>query len=219
MAPFNGGTDCFNPLDAIPPDSPTLVDDARACAKALVVRRNHPDPHWNESAVVVITALMVLILLRFRGKERSLNSLAEMASDPHLLNAAAEQLQAMGGVPARLGHQMANRKEKSGVMSTVGRHMAFLNSELVAATLSHSTFSVSDLMRPGVTLFLQIPPEFLDAMRNLLHCWVATLVRQIGRTGSKTEVLCLLSGAWRWGRSPPWRRPSSAATAPVSAFC
>jgi type IV secretion system protein VirD4 len=49
---------------------------------------------------------------------------------------------------------------------------------------------------------MQIPPEFLDAQRNLLRCWIATLVRQIGCSGSKHEVLCLLDEASALGSLP-----------------
>jgi type IV secretion system protein VirD4 len=205
LAPWNGGKDAFNPCDAIPKNSPTLVDDARALAEALVVRTgNETDPHWNENAVVVITALLVLVLLRFEGQERSLNTVRNIACNQELLAGAVEELKALGGIPARMGHQVEGfkDKEKSGILSTVGRQLCFLDSESVARSLSHSTFSVNDLLKPGVTLFLQIPPEFLDAQRNLLRCWVATLVREIGRSGSKHEVLCLLDEASALGALP-----------------
>lgn len=107
LAPFNGGTDTLNPLDAIPRDSPTLVDQARALAEALVVRQGTElDPHWNDKAVQVICALLVLVLLRFEGEERSLNTVQEIASDEQLLAAATNKLREIGGIPARLGSQL-----------------------------------------------------------------------------------------------------------------
>lgn len=108
LAPFNSGTDALNPLDAIPADSPMLVDHARAVAESLVVRQGtEPDPHWNDKAVQVIVALLVLVLLRFEGEERSLNSVQEIASDEKLLAAAAAKLREIGGIPARLGNQLS----------------------------------------------------------------------------------------------------------------
>lgn len=108
LAPFNGGTDTLNPLDAIPRESPMLVDEARALAEALVVRQGtEPDPHWNDKSVQVISAILVLVLLRFYGEERSLNTVQEIASDEKLLAAAADKLCEIGGIPARLGSQLA----------------------------------------------------------------------------------------------------------------
>jgi type IV secretion system protein VirD4 len=108
LAPFNGGTDRLNPLDTIPAASPMLVDHARAMAEALVTRQgSEPDPHWNDKAAQVICALLVLVLLRFEGEERSLNSVQEIASDEKLLAAAADKLRELGGMPARLGSQLS----------------------------------------------------------------------------------------------------------------
>jgi type IV secretion system protein VirD4 len=107
LAPFNGGADTLNPLDAIPRESPMLVDHARAIAEALVVRKGtEPDPHWCDKSVQVICALICLVLLRFEGEERSLNTVQEIASDEKLLAAAAAKLREIGGIPARLGSQL-----------------------------------------------------------------------------------------------------------------
>jgi type IV secretion system protein VirD4 len=82
------------------------------------------------------------------------------------------------------------------VLSTVRRHLAFLDSELVANSVARSSFDIRDLGRPGATLFLRIPPEMLEAQRGLLRCWVATLIRMIGRYGSEaSEITCLLDEA------------------------
>ncbi len=113
LGPFNGGTDALNPLDAIPSDSPTLVDSARALAEALVVRQGtEPDPYWNDKSVQVICAVLVLVLLRFKGEDRNLSSVQEIVSDPDMLKAASRMLQEIGGVPGRLGAQMKSHFDK-----------------------------------------------------------------------------------------------------------
>ncbi len=206
LAPFNGGKHTFNPLDTIPKDSPMLVDSARAVAEALVVRQGtENDPHWNDKASQVILAILVLVLLRFEKEERSLNSVQEIASDPKLLAAAAEKLRAMGGIPARLGSQLSVlfdpsgmlSKEGAGVLSTVSRHLAFLDSELVAKSVARSTFKPELLLKRGTTLFLQITPDQLEGQRGLLRFWVSALVRLIGSGGNERagEVLFLLDEA------------------------
>jgi type IV secretion system protein VirD4 len=208
LAPFSSGADCWNPLDMISKKSPTLIDSAKALAEALVVRQGtEPDPHWNDKAALVICAILVFVLRQCEGQQRSLNSVQEIASDPYLLAAAAEKLRAMGGIAARLGNQLqtlfdpersgALSKEGAGVLSTVARHMSFLDSEMVAQSVARSTFDATALLKPGTTLFLQIPPDQLEAQKGLLRCWVSTLVRMIGATGNEraAEVLLLLDEA------------------------
>lgn len=215
IAPFNGGQDAFNVLDTIPRDSPLLVDYARAMAEALVVRQHtEPDPHWNEKSVQVICALLVLVLLLVKDEERNLSSVQEIASDPELLRAAGAKLRELGGIPGRLGAQLTPlfdkqtgelTKEGAGVISTVSRHLSFLDSELVAQAVSRSTFDPQELLRPGTTLFIQIPPDQLDAQKGVLRCMISTLVRVIGARGDENqgEVLMLLDEASALGSSLP----------------
>ncbi len=206
LAPFNGGTDALNPLDAIPSDSPTLVDSAHALAAALVVRQEEErDPHWNDKAVEVIQALLVLVLLKMTPEDRNLNSVQDILSDRKMLRGAVKLLQELGGIPARLGNQVEGyfekdshefTKEGAGIISTATRHLSFLNSELVAKAVNTSTFDAAELRKRGITLFLQIPPEQLEAQKGLLRCWVSTLVRA-GSAGSEWdgETLFLLDEA------------------------
>jgi type IV secretion system protein VirD4 len=95
-------------------------------------------------------------------------------------------------------------KEGAGVLSTVSRHLAFLDSDLVARCVAHSTFDIKELRRPGTSLFLQIPPGQLEAQRGLLRCWISTLVREIGATSNErdSEVLLLLDEASALGSLP-----------------
>lgn len=206
LAPFNGGSDTLNVCDTIPAESPLLVDSAKAMAESLVVRQgSEPDPHWNDKAVQVITALLVFVLKRFSGSERSLCSVQDIASDPKLVVATADKLQKMGGLSARLGSQLRGlfeetgvlTREGSGVMSTVTRHLSFLDSEMVARSVESSTFDVRSLLKPGITLYMQIPPEQLDAQRGLLRLWVSTFIRVLGSSGSEEtdEVLLILDEA------------------------
>ena len=92
---------------------------------------------------------------------------------------------------------MAFTREGASVMSTVQRYLSFLDSDLVAASVARSTFDLGELLKPGTTLFLQIPLDQLEAQRGLLRCWLSTLIRAIGRDGNErsAEVLCLLDEA------------------------
>jgi type IV secretion system protein VirD4 len=206
VAPFSGGEDCFNPLDTIPDDSPLFIDSARAMAEALVVRQGtETDPYWNEKAVQVITAILVFVLTRVTGSERNLNSVQDIASDPLLILAVSDKLKELGGIPARLGNQLRilfdkegnTTKETCSVLNTVARHLGFLDSQVVANTVSTSTFDVLELLEPGNVLFLQIPGDQLEAQRGFLRCITSTLIRVIGSSGHEesSEVLFLLDEA------------------------
>jgi type IV secretion system protein VirD4 len=171
------------------------------------------DSHWSDKAAQVITAVLVMVLLRFEGKERSLNSVQEIISDQDLLMNTGTVLRQMGGMPARLGAQLKTlfqpgpaavlTKEGASVISVAGRHLSFLDSDLVSAAVASSTFDPNILLVPGTTLYVQIPPEQLEAAKGLLRCWLSTLVRVVGAVPVKgNEVLFLIDEASALGSLP-----------------
>jgi type IV secretion system protein VirD4 len=203
LAPFNRGEDGFNPLDVIQNDA-MVVDNARALAEALVVRTGmEHDSHWQDKAVQCLTAILVYVLLRFTDSERSLVTVAEIVASPKMIAAVGDRLLAMGGLPGRLGDQLLGlfdpegqpTKEGSGVFSTMARHLSFLDSELVANAVTWSSFDPYELLRPGMTVYLQIPPDQLQAQRGLLRCWTSALMRLIGSAGGRHEVLFMFDEA------------------------
>jgi type IV secretion system protein VirD4 len=213
LAPFSDGKEKFNPFDTIPASSPLLIDHAKAMANAIVVRTGlEHDSHWNDSAENVISGVSILVLMQMRGMERTLSSVREICCSAPLLLKAAEHLVQIGSIPARMGNSIfmlfetmrgadgqavkVLGKEGASVMSTVLRHLSFLDSNMVEESVSSSTFQVEELLRARTTLFLQIPPEMLESQRGLLRLWVATLIRVLGREGSeRQEILFLLDEA------------------------
>ena len=144
------------------------------------------------------------VLLRYSGQERLLITVAEVAASPQLIAGVGDKLVAMGGLPARLGNQLLGlfdkdrqpSKEGMGVFSTMARHLSFQDSELVARAFSHTSFDIYALLKPpGMTLYLQIPPEFAQSHAGVLRAWTTALMRLIGVTGGNHEVLFLFDEA------------------------
>ncbi len=193
-------SDSFNPFDDIHP-GPILVDEARAMAEAIVVRalEGDKDPHWNNSAVMLLTVMLTATLLFMKPKDRNLSTVREMMTDPTIFKEVLARLQLYGGIPARLANQLTKQaeseKELAGVISTANTHCAFLDSELVSMVVSNtSSFSTDVLLEPGTTIYFILPVEQLDAQRNFLRLVVSTLVRHVIRHGVKDggETLFLL---------------------------
>jgi type IV secretion system protein VirD4 len=202
LAPFGEGGDFWNPLDTIPPDDPLLFNKARVLASALVVRApDERDPHWSEKAMQIITGILVYVLTHLHPDNRNLNSVQDIAGSADGLLHTAEKLIERGGIFARFGRAIQLMFEKDAVLSKEGasilsnatRHLTFLDSPLVARHLRWSTFDVKSLLRPGVTLWLQIPPRLLDGHKGLLRCWVSTLISEtLEGSEDDSEILFLL---------------------------
>jgi type IV secretion system protein VirD4 len=68
---------------------------------------------------------------------------------------------------------------------------------MVAQSLASSTFNPAILLKPGTTLFIQIPPDQLEAQKGLFRCLISTIARVIAASGDerKAETLLLIDEA------------------------
>lgn len=220
LAPFAAeGADSWNVLCTIKLKDPLLIDKAGAMASALVIRDGETEPFWNDRATALIKAVLVIILLSTNRRIRCLNSLMTIISDPMRLAAVGEFLcnPNLGRIANNLGNVVkslfevkevhdgeGNRvkhtaltKEGAGCQVTALRHLDWLNSEPVARSLESSTWEVESIFEQGTTLYMEIPPSFLESHRGLLRLWTSTLIREINALGdeNKHKVLMLLDEA------------------------
>lgn len=69
---------CYNPLDELDPDSPTLIDDVSSITNALVVSDGDSrSQHWNDSARTLLTGI-ILLVLSLEKEERNLVTMREL---------------------------------------------------------------------------------------------------------------------------------------------
>jgi type IV secretion system protein VirD4 len=185
--------DTFNVLDTLSSDHTDLVDRCRALAEAIVVRTGQEkDPHWNDSAAMMISAMILVTCLFGEEKDRNLQSVRLLLSDPAKMEAAIKLLcasDACDGIASRIGHQLLHLRDKelASVMTTVGRHMRFLDTPTIAANTRNSTFKPRDILNKNGTVYLCIPPDSTRSLAGLLRLWIDTLVTEVIRCGLREE--------------------------------
>jgi type IV secretion system protein VirD4 len=223
--PFDvtGGTQsCFNPLDTLDLANPDLVGQVSAMVDTLVVvsgEQSDNSAHFNDSAKDLIKGLIVyaanqrdpahrtfaevrrlltlpLASAKDSGRESLMDHLSDMSADPTLAF----------GVPARCANGFLSKdsKEASGVHSTALRHTAFLDDPRIAAALSRSDFSFSDLKREPMTVYVVMPPDKLAAQTRFMRALVGAALSAITATNDKPRfnVLFLLDEFAQLGRMP-----------------
>lgn len=94
----------------------------------------------------------------------------------------AETLADMLGTPERGGQSLVARtaathlnrpeRERGSVLSTAQRHTAWLDDPRLCAALSHSDFSLQDLKRRPMTVYLAIPPDRLRASLGFVRGFI-----------------------------------------------
>ncbi len=183
--------DSFNPIACIDADDPCALDDCNDLAKALVVRSDDErEPHFNDTAEQWITGLTATVVRYGNANEgtRSLQTVCDILSDPQKLDMAIKVMSesdAWGGLLSRMGGQLKHfiEKEKASVLTTVGRHLRFLNTPAVRESTSCSTFDPASLLKGGVTAYLILTPDHMRAQAALLRTWIGSLMRAVIRGG------------------------------------
>ncbi len=201
LAPFKDTdtpTACYNPFDFIRKGSQYEVDDTRLIAEMLVVPERHEANHWEREARTLITGLILHITQLPERRKQNLGYLRQLLMDD--LEGFDLTLAAMMNNPhpvvSRIasGFSQKEPKERSAVVSTAQGATEAFKSPLLARMTANSSFSLEDLKTQTISLFLVIPPEYLDTYRPFLRLMIglctAAMTRKV--TWSRHEVLFLL---------------------------
>ncbi len=207
------GADRYNPLASMKADAPDLIEQCWDLANQLVVRAGtEPDPHWNEKAESVIGSLLFFIAkCEHDPRDRQLITLREMLSSPELFQDAIKLMRRHVGnhLLQRRSSQMKflQDRELDSVMSTVQRHVEFMDSSLVEACLKDSTFDPVTLRQAALrgqrfTLYLILPQDKLNVMAGLTRLFIGSLLRNFTReaTDESLPILFLIDEAASLGR-------------------
>jgi type IV secretion system protein VirD4 len=190
--------DTLNPLDFIDKNSPHghAIDEIRDLAESQVLRTGQEkEPHWNDAAEGWIAAMTAAVVQYGDADDRSLQTVRGLLSDPQKMEMAIKLLcgsDAWQGMLARMGHQLTHFKDKElgSTLTTVNRHLRYLDTLAVAASTKSSSFNPSDLFsRKKMTVYLILPPEHARAQSPLLRMWISSMLRAVVRGGLQERKL------------------------------
>lgn len=185
--------DCFNPLNDIQADNSLALDECNDLAKALVMRPpDEKEPHWNDSAEAWISAMLATVVRYGEADSRSLQTVRDLLSSPERIELAIKLMRESNdweGMLARMGGQLTHfvEREKSSTLSTVSRHLRFLDTPAIAASTHDSSFDPAMLLTGKMTIYLILPPEHMRAQSSLLRMWIGSLLKAVVRGGLRTK--------------------------------
>ena len=165
----------FNPLDQLDPAGDLVIDDAGQIADALIMP-NDKDPHWTDSARILVKGLILYVLTLEKTAERNLCTVQRLVACNHPLIdhvvthkkvsgpvALARLMQGQGdafdGIVAAAGRSLADmaEKERDSVLSTARTQLEFLESPKLRAILQTSDLRLDELKTGATTLYLSLP--------------------------------------------------------------
>jgi type IV secretion system protein VirD4 len=201
----------LNPLTFIDSSATDFLDQCRDLANMLVIRQGtEPDPHWNDSAELVLCAFIAYVCAcETKSEARNLQTVRKLLSSPDRFTKSIEvmqQVEGFGGVIAQLGNQLRwhQDRERASILSVVSRQTSFLDSPAIQENTKESSFDPSDLRSGRLTIYLVLPPERLTTLAPLMRMWLGTILRVLtrGRASEKSPVLFLLDEAAQLGKMP-----------------
>lgn len=208
LAPFEHKSHSYNPLEFIR-FGPDEIDDASLIASLIVVPGEASiDSFWDKEARALITGL-ILYVVRHKPKDR--RNLAEVR---RLLTLGETDLDEVLDVMMHSPHKWIKRaasafsqkaeKERSAVISTAQSHTKVFDSQRLVAITSRSDFSLEDIKREVISLYLNIPPHQIAVYRPYLRLMVGLTQAAMTRSDIKPTkpVLFLLDEFPALGKMP-----------------
>lgn len=203
-------TQGFNPIAMLDPDSEDFIDDAMAIAEALI-KVEGKDAHWGKSAQALLAGLIMSIRMTLAPDDPQcslvgLRSLLGMAPDAlgeyikDIIN-AAESEPAIAAKLNRFTQINSDNKELLSILSTAITQTDWLDSKPIRRVLSGGTLDFAELKKRPITVYLVLPPRYLETHATWLRLMItAALTPLIRSTALGTPVLFMLDEFAQLGR-------------------
>lgn len=215
----------FNPMDLIDPGGSDILESASLLADMLVVPSGSrgEELFWTEEAKALLSGLILYVAATETDEfgepadRRTLMQVREHLTLPK--EDFAKLMERMkgstlaGGLVARSAARLLQKedKERSGVISTAQSHTHFLDSPRMARVMRRSTFSLSQIKREKLSIYLVLPAHYLDTYSRWLRLMIASALHEValapGVPGER--ILFLLDEFANLGRMNPVLRAVS----------
>ncbi len=206
----NNETASFNPLAELDPDGPAVREQIMVIADALVVGDpGTREKHWDDGARTVIGGLIAhLICQDSKDNTPWLGNLRDWMTkdfeDQAELWVDMRYNTRAGGLARDAAARVMRgikTNEILGILSNADKHTDWLGSEAIASAMRTSSFKFADLKQRPTTVYLVLPPEFLETHNRFLRLFVNMAINSMSVGGrSKTPVLLMLDEFLSLGR-------------------
>ena len=200
----------LNPIAMLDPRSEEFPDDAKAIGEAII-KVNGKDAHWGKSAQALVTGLIMGLRMMFE-KDDPNSSMAGVRAllglAPATLGKKIEEIiQKTQNEPAiaaklnRFTEINSENKELFSILSTAVTQTDWIDSKPIKRSLSEGTFDFAKMKRSPVTIYLVLPPYYLESHSTWLRLMItAALLPLIRSTAKAVPVLLMLDEFAQLGR-------------------
>ena len=195
----------FNPLAELDLNDREIVEQIGLVADALVIPGKGGDAFWDISARSLLGGLVAYVLSKPED-QRNLGTVRDLLTDPKGLPLKEmAQSNAGGGLAKRAAAMLreAGDRTAGNIVATAMSNTAWLDSLAMRDCLAASDFTLRILKERPSTVYLVLPPEYLQEHGRFLRLFVNLSLRAAGR-GAKSRhgILFLLDEFYSLGPLP-----------------
>ncbi len=199
----------FNPLELLDENSPHIREQISMIAEALVVPdKNQKEKHWDDGAKTILAGMIGHLVSDPRYEDPNLSMLRDMLSTMPDQQAELWADMSLNDGAGRLAKDAAHRvirgistNEISSIISNADKHTEWLSSPAMKHVLGASSFKFSELKDKPTTIYLILPPEYLETHNRFLRLFVNLALSQMSVGGrAKVPVLMLMDEFLALGR-------------------
>lgn len=190
----------FNPLDLVDPDGLSAAEDIEAIADGLVKRSDPKYAQWDNGAVALLAGVIAYVMTIANDESRNLTTVFQILQQPDekLAEDAAEMvtLDDFDGLITAAGNtiQTAFNGDKTmdaAFLSDARNHSKWLGRKSMRNVLGASSFDLRELKNGAASVFLVLPPEYLETHAVFMRLFVRTALNVMAKGGSGRGKKCL----------------------------
>ncbi|MBI1363239.1 MAG: TraM recognition domain-containing protein [Proteobacteria bacterium] len=189
FAPFHDFSSHYNPIDFIRLGTPDELDDVALIADMLIPEEGGSDPFWDREAKNLYTGLILHVatsrppVLRNLGEVRYLI----MQSKDDFNFTIKEMTKSKNEHVRKFGAALSATEAKvmASILSTARSKTAVWDSPRLQGITSRSDFQLADIKKEPTSLYIIIPPEYLDVYQPLIRLMVGLSLAAMTKTKGK----------------------------------
>lgn len=208
-----GQSDGFNPFDVFQIPKSGLESDAQMLGDLLSKNNvGQKEPFWDISATGLCSGLIAHIASDVNEGLKDLGAVWDLLCSDDVAYNLAVLLDSMGKKMNKMAYreismflQLPEQQTRPSVLGTATTYLRILSSPEVRDVLSHSSFSIDDIITgKPISIYIVIPPDKLQSHAALLKLWVGALFRAITSRQKipKSRTLFILDECAQLGRFP-----------------
>lgn len=190
----------FNPLTDIDPESLSAAEDIEVIADGLVKRSDPKHAQWDDGAAAILAGIIAYIVLDAPPENRTLQAIRDvLLQSRDDLYADAQRMMSFdgcGGLVKAAGVSiMAAIDSEKGMekdfLDGARRHSKWLDRDSMKSVLGHSSFSLSELKNGNATVYVVLPPQYLETHAAFMRLFVRCAINVMAAGGSGKGEKCL----------------------------